>query len=114
MKEAKYHPSFLPAEITTISDKEENTVMLTRTDGPATDDLSSTGDIETTTTKSLDPGPGPVGDCPCGAVHMREPQPQPRLLAQDPAGVHRPWLARVNIEKESGEPVECTATLLNM
>ena len=34
-------------------------------------------------------------------------------LAEDPAGVERPWLLHLNIEKQSGEPVECTASLLN-
>ena len=72
-------------------------------------------ELEKTTLKSADPaepGPGPVGDCPCGSTEMKIPLP--KMIGQDTAGVHRPWLAHVSIEKNSGEPVECTASLLNM
>ena len=43
-----------------------------------------------------------------------EAEPEPRILAQDTGGVTRPWLAHINIQKDSGEPVECTGSLLNL
>ena len=110
-KEARYIPSQIPTTTHKGGDIISNDSSTTQ---PSTDDddNTSTGEIETTTIKLPEPGPGPVGDCPCGATQMKE-SPL-RVLAQDTGGVHRPWLVHINIEKDSGEPVECTGSLLNL
>ena len=118
MKEANYVPSYLPTTTHRQIPSHDGTSTSTFTLSPNTDDQNdqtSPGEIETTTTTGPEPGPGPVGDCPCGATQMKV-----RGLGmldqddQDTEGVHRPWLAHIKIEKESGEPVECTGSLLNM
>ena len=111
MKEANYVPSHLPTTTTRQKPWDDNT------DDPHYQ--TSPGEIETTTTtKWPEPGPGPVGDCPCGATKMKVTGLGMLTLdaqdAEDTEGVHRPWLAHIKIEKESGEPVECTGSLLNM
>ena len=113
VKEARY----VPVNITTTTVRQEDELSSSNEIPLDGDDLYSTKivEMERTTIKSADPaepGPGPVGDCPCGSTEMKIPAP--RILAEDNAGVHRPWLAHVSIEKNSGEPVECTASLLNM
>ena len=122
MKEAHY----VPVHFTTTTQQQILSTDSTATTAtsPNTDDQNdktSPGEIETTTTKWVEPGPGPVGACPCGATQMKvtglgmqAEDAQDAQDTEDTEGVHRPWLAHINIEKESGEPVECTGSLLNM
>ena len=115
MKEARYVPPVIPNLPPIDGDRTSHEPK----GGPGTDHIPTTGQVETTTTSTtpgpIEPGPGPVGDCPCGATQMKEEaEPEPRILAQDTGGVTRPWLAHINIQKDSGEPVECTGSLLNL
>ena len=76
----------------------------------------------TDTTTSVPPPRPPVGDCPCGN-QIKDPHQaagegngQERVLSQNPDALktlHRPWLVKIIIMKDSGVKVECSGSLLN-
>ena len=75
----------------------------------------------TDTTTTAPPRP-PVGDCPCGNM-IKDPHQAAnegndleRVLSQNPDAlktIHRPWLVKIIVRKDSGVEVECSGSLLN-
>ena len=66
----------------------------------------------------------PTGDCICGLgvdmetefmeeSHFEDSEASSRSMHGDNTYINRPWLARIEIEKDSGDTIECSASLLN-
>ena len=82
----------------------------------------TTTTVTVTTTTPAPPRP-PVGDCPCGNqikdLHHAANEDNnalERVLSQNPDALktlHRPWLVKIIVRKDSGVKVECSGSLLN-
>ena len=74
---------------------------------------SSSSSSTTTEEMRSKPRTQPVGDCPCGYGVGAEEKVEERDLRDDVLSGERPWLAQISVVKDSGQPVECSGSLLN-